>query len=388
MDDPGLIESLQFIGPDIRFLTGGKISASDIIISYPDNSGTRTVQQSVPVFGGPSTTETVTHTGSVGIQGEFGINRDVTITLIDPDLDMDSDVIDVYRVVDDPTSPYVDTVGHAQDGWLLEVLIKGTRYQRCLISDQIHGGLGSTGFVMIETARDSGVFQGSFKIPQWICSSDGTSLVSPAGGSIVARYNDFADSLGDSTVTTSLTQHSAWLPPQLGSSTLEAPPPGQTASVTIQGIVPGHLSGSAVEITVTDPAGMDYILQLTPSKQGIYSGSITVPPSILLGTYAVHVEYLGATLGDLSLTVTEERLPYWMKDLAEEWSAGNVPDVEFVAGLEHLAMRGVLSDISPSVHEMPSWVRVLAGWWSTGHVTDDAFVASVEYLITTGLIGS
>ena len=76
---------------------------------------------------------------------------------------------------------------------LLEVLIKDVRYKRCTINGVVHGGLGATGFTLVETGPDTGIFEGVFKMPSQICNKSGTELISPAGGSIDAKYFDSRD---------------------------------------------------------------------------------------------------------------------------------------------------------------------------------------------------
>ena len=91
-------------------------------------------------------------------------------------MNLKSDKFDVYQVINDPNSPHVDTVG--KNGIkLLEILIKDVRYQRCSINGVEHGGLGSTGFSLIETGPATGIFEGSFKMPTKICNKSGTQLI-------------------------------------------------------------------------------------------------------------------------------------------------------------------------------------------------------------------
>ena len=129
----------------------------------------------------------------------YRFGQPVTVTLIDPDLNADGDVLDIYGVINEPNSPYIDTVG-ANGQPLLEIKIKDIRYKRCIVDGIEHGGLASTGFTLIETGPQTGIFEGVFKIPSKICSKDGTELISVAGGSISARYFDFRDSLGQNNI--------------------------------------------------------------------------------------------------------------------------------------------------------------------------------------------
>ena len=131
----------------------------------------------------------------------FRFGQPVEVTLNDPDLNQNGDLIDIYTVVNDPKSPFVDTVS-GTNGILLEIKIKDIRYQRCTIDGIQHGGLGATGFTLVETGPSTGIFKGIFKIPQQICDKTGSSLITSAGGNIRAIYHDFRDSFGQQNIQT------------------------------------------------------------------------------------------------------------------------------------------------------------------------------------------
>jgi len=133
----------------------------------------------------------------------FRFGQPIEVTLNDPDLNQNSDLIDIYRVVNDPKSSFVDTVGSTSGGILLEIKIKDIRYQRCTIDGVQHGGLASTGFTLIETGPSTGIFEGVFRIPSKICDKSGSELITSAGGSIKAVYHDFRDSTGQRNIQTS-----------------------------------------------------------------------------------------------------------------------------------------------------------------------------------------
>ncbi|MGI0011722.1 MAG: hypothetical protein ACREAE_10020, partial [Nitrosopumilaceae archaeon] len=144
-----------------------------------------------------SKTEIKTQSGSVTLESQtYRFGQPVVVVLTDPDLNTKHDVIDVYNVVDDSSSDADDTVGDTSGNILLEIRIKGFRYHRCTIDGVEHGGLGSTGFALVETGTDTGVLKGSFKMPSQICNEAGTRLISPAGGSIEVSYFDFRDASG------------------------------------------------------------------------------------------------------------------------------------------------------------------------------------------------
>ncbi len=194
--DPNLIKSLQTFGSNIVFLVSGQmvdqngINFSILGSSSADQQTTVTSKNNLP-----------THTGVVTLDSaNYRIGSPVTITLYDPDLVSDGSTIQSFTTVSDPNSPAVDTVGDASGNILLEVWIKGFRFHQCTINGVFHGGLAASGFTLTETAPSSGIFKGVFKMPSWICSEDGTALISPVGGSVQAWYHDYMDALGRSVI--------------------------------------------------------------------------------------------------------------------------------------------------------------------------------------------
>ena len=135
-------------------VTDRSIDEEGIFISYSD----------LDKVGLSTTTSThsniVTHSGVVSTgSNSYRFGQTVVVTLNDPDLNLKSDLIDIYSVIDDPRSPFVDTVG-SNGQKLLEILLKDVRYQRCTINGIEHGGLASTGFRLIETGPSTGIFEG------------------------------------------------------------------------------------------------------------------------------------------------------------------------------------------------------------------------------------
>ena len=195
---PNLIKSLKTFGSNIKFLV-----STDLVDSNAIHFSVLGIQ------GGTATPVTSqhnlpTHTGIVTLDSaNYRIGSVVTITVIDPDLVSDANTIVIYTSVNDPNSSAVDTVGDSSGNILLEVWIKGYRFQHCTVNGVTYGGLAATGFTLTETAPGTGIFKGLFKMPSQICSQDGTSLVSPVGGTVQARYHDFRDQYGSSIIVES-----------------------------------------------------------------------------------------------------------------------------------------------------------------------------------------
>ena len=230
--DPNFIKTLSTFGSNIVFFVNGQlVNQNGINFSITGSSP-----------GGQPTTVTSknslpTHTGVVTLDsGNYKIGSPVTITVYDPDLASSADTIQSFSTVNDPNSPAADTVGDASGNILLEVWIKGFRFHQCTINGVFHGGLAASGFTLTETAPGSGVFQGIFKMPSWICSEDGTSLISPVGGIVQAWYHDYADASGRSVVIGSTVASQTSTPAP--SSTQSTPPTQSYTSVTTPAYTP------------------------------------------------------------------------------------------------------------------------------------------------------
>jgi hypothetical protein len=192
-NDPNLIKNLRTISNEIKFLVNDSLEDEDAInLAYSDLA---TVGVTIGVS---AKTEIKTQTGNVTLESQtYRFGQPVVVVLTDPDLNTKHDTIETYNVVNNPSSSADDTVGDSNGNVLLEIRIKGFRYHRCTINSVEYGGLGSTGFSLVETGPGTGIFKGSFRMPSQICNEAGTKLISPAGGSIEASYFDFRDSSGE-----------------------------------------------------------------------------------------------------------------------------------------------------------------------------------------------
>jgi hypothetical protein len=160
--------------------------------------------------------EAPAHSGIVSFDLDTYKTADtVTIALEDSDLNVDSDLIDIYTTVTDDASELNDVVGEDtfsielsngdQLGRLLDVTFDDQLWTdgneaACtdlLIADGIDTGLGATGFTLVETAPESGKFIGDFQIPSQWCREDSTVVESATGLDIEVNYVDFRDASGE-----------------------------------------------------------------------------------------------------------------------------------------------------------------------------------------------
>ncbi|MDH3490101.1 MAG: hypothetical protein OEL56_06600 [Nitrosopumilus sp.] len=163
--------------------------------------------------------EAPSHSGVVSFDKSSYKNADtVTITLEDLDLNVDSDLIDIYTtVIDSANFPklndvvgsdaFNDVLSNGDNlGRLLDVTFDdklwttpkvGSACSNALLNITTDTGLGATGFTLIETTRNSGIFVGSFQIPAAWCESDTANAVSVTGLDIEVNYVDFRDASGE-----------------------------------------------------------------------------------------------------------------------------------------------------------------------------------------------
>ena len=174
--------------------------------------------------------EAPTHSGVVSFDSStYKVADTVTITLEDQDLNVDVETIGIFTVVRDPAPGGVlaadadgfaayDTVGAegygrntAGDafGRLLDVTFDDSKWTNnptagpatCAGSALLGGaddGLGATGFTLVETAADSGIFKGDFQVPAAYCLTDGpTTVASTTGVDMEVNYVDFRDASGE-----------------------------------------------------------------------------------------------------------------------------------------------------------------------------------------------
>ena len=169
--------------------------------------------------------EILSHMGIVVLSVKtFKPGEIVGVKLVDKDLNVNSDLVDIYTVIDPvkfPNDPAADTIGlpnlglttgNQPFGRLLEITFDDERWLKSTISyngkscsSTITGsdGLAFTGFTLIETGRKTGEFVGDFKIPEKYCSRNNGGVVkSTTGVDIGARYYDFRGISSQAAITT------------------------------------------------------------------------------------------------------------------------------------------------------------------------------------------
>jgi hypothetical protein len=125
--------------------------------------------------------EAPTHSGSADLDMDnYKIADTVVVTIDDQDLNVDSELIDVYLTQSD------DKVGDGTGDHIADITF----------DDILWTGLSDQTFTLVESAADSGIFIGSFQVPETY--DNGTSATAPVTGTdIEVNYNDFRDGSGN-----------------------------------------------------------------------------------------------------------------------------------------------------------------------------------------------
>ena len=377
------VSDTRTISPEIRFVI---INEDDITISYSDLSATGrlSVTSSQSTIG--------TSTGVVATDSNsYRFGQPVTITLYDPDLNVRQDRMDFYTVIDDPNSPYVDTVGIG-DTILLEVLLKDIRYKRCFIDGVQYGGLAATGFTLTETRSNTGTFEGTFTMPTKICNRDGTALISPAGGSLDAIYYDAQDSSGNPNKSSILRNKSpepiqTLTQPRVNPQSVIRTMVSDTVDVTLSGTLVGHGPSGVLEMGLTPPDSTEQRFPLSVSSRGVYVATISITDIWPTGNYTVDLYYNDILAGSTSFIVNNQVIPTWVKSNAGWWAEGKLPDSEFLDVLDHLIVAGFINTTkTSSVYTIPTWLQSTTAWWSNGTISDKVFIQSLQYAADQGIL--
>jgi hypothetical protein len=139
------------------------------------------------------------HSGVVSFDSNnYKIADTVVVTLADHDLNTDAELIDVYVT---STSDHVGENAYDSTSYVLDITFNDVLWQAGTGAKigSPDNGLAATGFTLVETSVDSGVFTGSFEVPSTFYDSSSTSTVSitTTGTDIEVNYNDHRDASGE-----------------------------------------------------------------------------------------------------------------------------------------------------------------------------------------------
>ena len=386
--DPEFIKTIQTIDDQIKFIvTDRLVDDEGISISYSDLDATG-------IFTTISSQSNInTSAGVISSDSKsYRFGQPVTLTLNDPDLNLKSNLVDIYFTINDPSSPNVDTVG--KDGIaLLEVLIKDIRFKRCTVDGVAYGGLSDTGFTLVETGPSTGIFEGVFKMPSKICNKSGTELISSAGGSLDAKYHDSRDDFGNANVFSLLRNEptSFYTSTELSAYNVVKSLSGDAEEIILSGNVDNPRRGIPLDVVITTPDGQTQNFASILSSAGNFRSIITIDENTLSGVYKIDLFHNNSFVKTVSFVVSNPIIPDWIKNNAKWWSSDTVSDTEFIDGLEYLVEQGLITiplgtSISISEQEIPNWIKNNAKWWSNDQISDEDFVKSIQYLVKKGII--
>lgn len=382
-----LIETLRPIDDDVKFaVTGRMLDADGITISYSDvasagTTGSAAVKSPILTHSGTVTTD----------KTSYGFGRPVTIILNDPDLNLRDDQVDIYSVISDPDSENVDAVGSPGGALLLEIEIKGIKYKRCMIDGIEHGGLAATGFALVETTPNSGIFEGVFKMPSRICNGPGTGLIYTSGGSVDVRYFDFRDSSGEENIVTLSRQaQSRHAEPQLNAHEFDLSEYPYEAQVVLTGTVNGHKRGTPVEIVLEDPGHSRQNFAVYPTSSGSYMAIMTLNSDSVPGSYIIHVSYGGEDVASTGFLI-RGGIPDDIRDIIADWTEYGVPDHIFKSAIRDLAEQRLFEagdnhDGTSKNDSVPDWIRETSGLWIRGVISESEYLDALEFLVKKGIL--
>ena len=159
-----------------------------------------------------------THSGVVEFDSDSYKEADtVTVTLTDSDLNTSPDLVNIYTVVNANYDPAHDMVGKsgygensesAANGRMLDITIDdelwldsndSTKVCSTTVTSGVVDGLYNSGFTLVETGIDTGVFTGDFQIPsEYGARTSGTCAVAKTlGKDLEVNYVDYRDASGE-----------------------------------------------------------------------------------------------------------------------------------------------------------------------------------------------
>jgi hypothetical protein len=214
----GTYTAIAPISNDVTIVVQEDLTDEDAVrVDYNDIGGDGTIlpiadQQTAP-----------THSGVVSLDFDsYKIADTVTITLTDQDLNVDSEVIDIFTTVSTTRDLAYDQVGTTGYGpnskgenfgrllditfddsrWLNSAQTAGNTVGTCSTTPSGDNGLAATGFTLVETGIATGIFKGDFAIPSQFCVHPSAGVAtgsnaSTTGTDLEVNYVDYRDASGE-----------------------------------------------------------------------------------------------------------------------------------------------------------------------------------------------
>jgi len=233
----------------------GGVDAPRIQVEDTDSDGVSTPQA--------DQVDLLTHSGTASFDADaYKIADTVTVTITDMDLNTDSELIEVYKVDSDGGTDGTGTADRVADtddyqveagtsfSYIMEITFDDTQWIDSTAAGQTGASctddaLDASGFTLVETGNETGVFTGTFQVPSTYCSS-ATASASTTGTDMEVNYIDFYDSssntieVGAGAAIYAITGSIA-----LDSDVYPVPFDGDSASTTAEGSFLDHAAGAA-----------------------------------------------------------------------------------------------------------------------------------------------
>ena len=118
-----------------------------------------------------------------------------------------------------------------------------------------------------------------------------------------------------------------------------------------------------------------------------------IAPSTGFGFFTFEVDVQEAKSASKPTVVAESEtsIPGWIKNNAEWWADGLIPDSGFVSGIQWLISNDIMK-IPPTEqgtgydNVIPGWIKNNAEWWADDMIPDSAFVSGLQWLISNGIM--
>jgi hypothetical protein len=194
VDDVTTFSGLTTVGSSITMIVHEDMTDEDSPrINYLDLGADGVETQIADQVAAPS------HSGVVSFDSDNYKTADtVVVTLDDQDLNTDSDLLDVYVTKGD------DKVGDGAGDHVLDITFNDVLWQdgeeaggSASYAGSPDDGLLHSGFTLVETSMDSGIFVGSFQVPSTYYDSGTSTTVTTTGTDFEVNYNEHRDASGE-----------------------------------------------------------------------------------------------------------------------------------------------------------------------------------------------
>jgi len=261
-------------------LESGSVSIGDIMtVTYKDGapSGDRKASASIAA-----------NTGLISLdKSEYRVSDKGTITLTEPDLNVNKDVVDTISA---DTGVTTSTDYQLDKVYVYTNFQNGTRHSN------------GSGVKMTETGKNTGIFTGTFKFSFSSTSqANEPTILASANDKVVALYRDNVDQVGsDQNVTASATfktftgsislDKSKYSVESIGILTVTDPDkntdPSVKNSITRDTTAASKSSGYAYLYTTQDSTGSGILLIETGDNTGVFTGQFTFSSTASTSTQA------------------------------------------------------------------------------------------------------